>query len=838
MNLPNSYFEDFPIEFKQINPEDFPTSHTTEKIIISPDEQGFIKDSLASHIELQDKNTVVINAGVGQGKTTAIIDIVKQYYDNTDYLIFIASPFVSLVEQYYKDILEKDISEVDVFRYEVLGNEELPEFWTKRIHIVTANCLLGNPGEDAFINSEVKRYYINRLKDYCERTNKKVIFIYDEIHDAIHNFQESYIFNLWKWRNVILKNYIISATYNEASKVVIEYLAELTDNKVQIIESERIRFPNKQSKLFLHYNDERFYQYDDPMIMELVRDLVSFGKDIDILSYSKKLSEDIIDNKESGIGYELYQKYNEINNCTSELILNQRGNRQTPQNRFNPDKCNVGTNFKTGVSIKKENHAFLIILPPKGASLPFANNYGIFTHSVNSIIQAIARQRVKGEIHIVLPKPLEFDYDTLTFEETKQIEYFKDYYERVKDGQEVEEKTKYLPLTEQDKILSDFYENKLKADITNEIEHVSSLTRIDRVRLLFPEYKLYKLANSEDYFANKTKFFGGDISAYVTYCALTNQFLNCKFAGSSGKRELVLKYGEVQKGLWDYCKDYYFYDNQRMSLFYFLNDNLFYQKFRNDLFEMNSVKLLTSDGKKVNLLKDGTSKASEIFEKQLLGFIQYFAYPNNQINEIKFRDGENYKDGIYDRSQYYLEAIAHADNLNIETQDILETKNRIIAFKFMSELREKMIRAQQNYRKENGQIVRYLPKVNPFDNFITQEEQSKFNLLIETLTNDSFFQNKLFSIKSRFIKKSLEKQIETLYRILLEELFITENYKIPTGNRPNVKQVLAVKPVPIHANVVNYVLPSNYNFPPEYSQNEITQEQNIELKKWIRKDSN
>lgn len=64
MNLPNSHFEDFPIEFKEINPEDFPNFHTTEKIIISPDSNGYIKTPLTSHIKLQDKNTVVINAGV------------------------------------------------------------------------------------------------------------------------------------------------------------------------------------------------------------------------------------------------------------------------------------------------------------------------------------------------------------------------------------------------------------------------------------------------------------------------------------------------------------------------------------------------------------------------------------------------------------------------------------------------------------------------------------------------------------------------------------------------------------------------------------------------------
>ena len=387
MELPNKYFEDFPIEFKEINPEDFPNFSVREKIIISPDEEGYICENLKHHIDLDEKNTVVINAGVGQGKTTAIIEIVKEYYENTDYIIFIASPFVSLVEQYYKDVIKKDIPEKDIFRYELLGNDELTDFWHRRIHIVTANCILGNPGEDAFINSKVKRYYLNRLSKYCEKYNKKVIFIYDEIHDAIHNFKEEYIFNLWKWRNVILKNYIISATYNEASKVVIEYLAELTNDNIQIIESERKRFPSKQSELFLHYNNEQFYSYDDKTITNLVKELIFLGKEIDILSYSKILSENIIKNKDSGIGKELYKKYIEINNCTSELIRNKRKNRILPQNRFKSDMCNVGTNFKTGVSIEKDNHAFIIILPPVGSKMPFENNYGIFSNGINSIIQ-------------------------------------------------------------------------------------------------------------------------------------------------------------------------------------------------------------------------------------------------------------------------------------------------------------------------------------------------------------------------------------------------------------------------------------------------------------------
>ena len=828
-----NYFDDFPIEFKQINPEDFPQFEVSEKNIISPNSEGYIKDALDEKLRLGDKNTVVINAGVGQGKTHAIIDIVKQYYEREEFVIFIASPFVSLVEQYYNDVLEKGIPEDDVFRYEVLGNEELPQFWRKRIHIVTANCLLGNPGEDAFINSQVKRYYLNRLSKYCETKDKKVVFIYDEIHDTIHNFKEQYIFNLWKWRKVIHKNFIISATYNEASKVVIEYLAELTNNKIQIIESERKRFLEKQSELFLHYNSEQFYNFDDKKITELVGDLISVGKEVDILSYSKKLAENIIKNKTEGIGAELYKKYEEINNCTSDLKLNQRGDREVPQNRYKNNMCNVGTNFKTGVSIEKENHAFVIIMPPKGAQMPFKNNYGIFTSGINSIIQALARQRKKGEIHIILPKPKEFDYDTLIFEEEEQHEQFKEFYERVKDSSEVEEKTKYIPLAEQDNMFFNFYENTLKANIKDEIAFVQNLERPNKVRLDFPEYKLYKLSDSEDYFVNKTLFFGGDLSAYITYCAVTNQFINCKFVGGFAKQELILNYGEIQKGLKEFCDNVYFFDDDRMSLYYFLNDAYFYKQFRDDLFEMCEVKLKTSDGTVVNLLKDGTSSASKYFEGQLLGFVQHFGYPNNPLNRIKFRKEGELVDGSYDRSQFLLEAISHSQNLNVEDFQTSESaKERIKNFKFLGHFRQKIIDSIQAYSTRNENDIKYI-KNKPSENFISEDELPEFRMLVLFLMNeDDFF--KKFSFKERLANKTEALQIEVVYSVLSNELFILEKGKLPTGTRENVKKVKFIKPLPEHSQVVNYVLPPDYDFPDGYEPVELTDEQIESIKRFTR----
>ena len=60
-----------------------------------------------------------------RGKTYSIIEIVKKYHQETDYIIFIASPFVSLVEQYYHKVSESGIPQESIYRYDWIGNREI-----------------------------------------------------------------------------------------------------------------------------------------------------------------------------------------------------------------------------------------------------------------------------------------------------------------------------------------------------------------------------------------------------------------------------------------------------------------------------------------------------------------------------------------------------------------------------------------------------------------------------------------------------------------------------------------------------------------------------------------
>ncbi len=234
---------------------------------------------------------------------------------------------MSLVEQYVNDI-HKDggIPENEIYNYLNLGRNTNISYINKSVQVVTVNTLLGNPGEDGFKNSDVKREYLNGLITHCKLNQIKVVFVFDEIHDAIQNFKEELFFNLLKWKNVVHKNFIISATFNEASKVVIEYLAELTDRKIQIIESQRKRFPKKQSELYLHYSSEHNFSETTNEIVRVINDLVERDKNIDILCYSKSLVKDIVKDKK-GVGKLLTDKFGRLNDCTSELVSNQRNSK-------------------------------------------------------------------------------------------------------------------------------------------------------------------------------------------------------------------------------------------------------------------------------------------------------------------------------------------------------------------------------------------------------------------------------------------------------------------------------------------------------------------------------
>lgn len=828
MELPNVHFQDYPIEFKEINSSDFPYFEVENKINLTLS-NGYIGDSLLENIDINEKNTVVLNCGVGSGKTTAIIKAIREFYSDETYVIFVASPFLSLVEQYYTDIIEKaSIPQDDLYRHEWIGEEHSIICTQKRVHIVTINALLGNPGDDSLINSLAKRKYLNDMVMHCETNHKKVVFIYDEIHDSIHNFKEKFVFNLWKWRNVIHKNFVISATFNEASKVVIEYLAELTDCKIQILEAVREKIPERQSDLYLCFDNAKNYSNENGNLVSIIEDVLSRGMDLDILCYSKKLCKSILENKETGAGKLLFEKYEEenINDCTSGLDDNERLDRNYNKNRYKNSKCNIGTNYKSGVSIEKENHAFILIFPPYTASGNFKPKFGIFTGGANSIIQALARKRKVGEIHIILPRPTVFNFSSFPFTEDQRLK-FKEHFEALQNSKEItsendiedRKQIEYIPSSSHDELLSSFYYDKLKGEVLDCVEYIeqNSESRADKIRLLFPEYKLFKLEDGEKYLSNEFKFIGRDLSGYVCYAAATNQFVNCNWVGSNWKPIQNFKENKLQH-CFDKFYDEYFYEDELNKVDWFsslmsqVTNQYVYSEIRNKIFDEYNIKFYFENGDTRFI----QSFENKLFETQLMAFIQRKLF---RINEDFVRRYEQHNgwtvDAPYTRGDYFKSCIAHAHLLNHKKDLSEETRRLVTAYRLLDRFRNKIIDSIQTTIIARH-AVRYISKI-PNDSFVSQDELEDFRTMIETLCNDDLaIKYDLFDFKRIFSSKIREnKKVYRFYTYLKEDFFILRTRKIENIDRD---MVVCVYDIPAPNKVLDFISHSEITLPEEAMQ--------------------
>ncbi|MDM1499488.1 DEAD/DEAH box helicase family protein [Myroides odoratimimus] len=826
-------FNDYPIEFKELNPDDFEFFNVAEKIIITPNADGYINRELQNAIDLSTKNTVVVNAGVGQGKTYSIIQLVKQYYELEEYVIFIASPYMSLVQQYYDKTIDCGIPEDKIYRYENIGTNRDINPEDSRVHILTVNALLGNPGEDALINSQAKRDYINQMVKYCEDNNKKAVFIYDEIHDAIHNFKEEYIFTLWKWRNVIHKNLIISATFNEASKIVIKYLANLTEKKIQLIESKRIRIVNRQSELYLYYNNKQNYLYNDEGITKLVESLLQKGKNIDILCYSKKLAKDICDTeKTDGVSKVLQDSTFNIQKCTSGLVENQRPDRETPSNRYDPLKCNVGTNFKTGISIEKENHAFVIIMPPKGAKNLFRNKYGIFTDGINAIIQAFARQRKQGEIHVILPSPDTIDYSTLPFiEEGEKIAVFKQLYDNGRDSSEDSEGlVKHIDINTQKNILKAYYDDVYRKNVEEEINFINTQTEEQNTpKIEFPSFEKFVLVHGEKYLADT--YFSADLSSIVTYYAITNQFTNCKLVSIKGKSLITVTQANLVEDLTRFYSNTVESDYYQNALYYadlFANNDLnnfwgqeehrregdyfsdilnnadreLYIYLRNALFEYFIIHMQNTNGQIITVDATGNNK---YIEQAILAVYHNYRcspYYNVNVNEYSFTQP-------YTRADYFRANILHAINLSNKIQDgIIEvedsTKELIDAYMSMKYFISK-IKIDSTTIRNEGTVEYLLNK--PDELFIGSEDTDRFITMINSLIEkDYFICNEIFDFKNSFEREDYneEQKINYFYKCLMNDFFDTDKKDIRRMDMPRSIYIINKRFLPEGENLVDY----------------------------------
>lgn len=113
-----------PIAYKKVDPTQFP-GYQVNEIPIQQQQYGYVKDDLLNEFKKQTSSTTIVNVGIGQGKTTAIYEYIKYISDNEDYIIVLASPFITLVEKDYRSLtVDHHINPDTILLYSDLESEK------------------------------------------------------------------------------------------------------------------------------------------------------------------------------------------------------------------------------------------------------------------------------------------------------------------------------------------------------------------------------------------------------------------------------------------------------------------------------------------------------------------------------------------------------------------------------------------------------------------------------------------------------------------------------------------------------------------------------------------
>lgn len=426
-------------------------------------------------------------------------------------------------------------------------------------------------------------------------------------------------------------------------------------------------------------------------------------------------------------------------------------------------------------------------MPPRATRLAFKNQYGIFSGGINSVIQALARQRTNQPIHIILPKPDKFDYESLQEANmnTNQQKKFKQIYDSVVYFDENEKPVTFLKQNKQYHFIKEFYEEKLKGYLSSEINKVSSVHRGGLPSLNFPNLKSFILENGENYLANKFKIFGEDISAYVTYASITNQFLNCKLKHIYIKKNEFFTKENIIKQLINFNSRESL--QEKLSLYEWSPFAKYLEECKKILYNQYNIKI-----KNIRKVKneDGVEEEKTFyefknsdrafFEKNLLKWLK------SLYNQEKIED--------FTRADYILNCAIRANEIDIENITDTLVKKRVLFFKALHYYIHKVLQEVKVYNKRNRHYYYIKTKFNSF----TDVDIEQLSIIEKNLESDNYM-NKVFNFSRNFKDgKTTKEKIQSLIRILKKDFLILEvsdtNPKIIIdGKKTSVTRVLGYK---------------------------------------------
>lgn len=795
-----------PIVYKKVSKQNFEEVYSISEIKLTPDDNGYITNSLLENFNQQEielSNIAVINCGVGQGKTTAIHEIIKEYFEQRDkYIVIIATPFWSLVDKYFNQICE-DLNLVPqnthVFNGKSLFGKDkvLPEIAKQYdVHLMCIKTLLQNPGDDFFEQNKIKQQYLNGLLERCKVESKKVVFIFDEIHDSIANFDNNILIRFFKWREVVHKFIISSATFTESSIMVIKHLSMMTHDKIKIFECDRIKSNNRVDLNIIFNNDEYNSSNVKPLFDSLdgiLIEALSKKEKVNILMYSKKLAENFA--KEFK---ERYEDYNVKTNLSTS----------TSKNDYNPNlQINIGTNFITGINI--DSGIYIIIFPNYFLcdGMYQSSSYGIFSNGAIAIVQAMARMRKgNGKIYLVVPSPTQLiEGDYLGLPLFKDINPFNLI-------TELKDQFKYIPPDNQIYYLEEFF-NREEKEAKEEIYFIRNKQK-EPLGYGYPNYrpKLYydkledRIMNEGDLFLrSRYAIFGYKLIPFVIWAAFNDQFLNCKLISITANIKPIKKFNieKLFEQLEDYFLKAYFIDELGCSA---LNGYL------QSISDYNAFFLLLNGlfNNNIILLDDVETNNNN-----------YKLY--NPILKIILK----YKKGLekdYNVQEYIngniAAALAYQNNSDIENHDFISYRIRMFRLiyrakrDFLNQIKDK----QEMPSTYNEELIP-----------LSQSIIKNFTLFHEKIyKQDVFFINRAFSLKR---DKAGELSTSDIYDMLCKLFLRLDNKRtqkrVMINNESKVisyKKIIERIITPTHiSQYLNLVYPDNSESIYTYLSNEVLQ---------------
>ncbi len=603
------------IDYKQVREDIISAICGTEikKEEVKSNKDGYVTKDLLNKFKNDVINypyqnlTTIVNIGVGQGKTTAIYDMIEYLNQTNKYIIIMVSPYKKLTNKDQSNLMERGISvvhyedaneEKDVSKRIKVMKEKIKQ--GENVYITTVNTLFNNPGEDSVELSTTKKVFSTELIQKAKKENKKVVMVFDEFHVITDHFKDYYYHYLSRWSELIERAYILSATFSEASIIATQFITELTDNKAKIYYTDREKRQNANLHLvYTHsfYSSGRFDPLENPLKV-LVEKSLNESRPLHIISPYSELSKSIVKNKEI-FSDETLAKLS-INGTEIQLLV---GNNKEV---FDENKLNVGTTFYTGIDITTEN-SILVIIAPSSLDDSKSAKLGIFSQGITSIIQAIGRLRVQGDIYFISPPQKiylrkhedieeEKDYTTnlpnfliadaepklflsLSKQATKIGEEYRRVYSEVDKERYELYNLKYKSLKAKDNIITTEYKDVESSSSSvdqyiasglsseKELNRIGKLSDQERaielrkefylINKAFPRQPEYIFKESDRVFVVKYESYGKNVMPYVLYAAYHNQFTNCNLAS-------ITKYKE----------DYYFLklttDNYEKKLSQFL----------------------------------------------------------------------------------------------------------------------------------------------------------------------------------------------------------------------------------------------------------------------------